>query len=261
MKYINLVKNIINWQDYLLVRWGFNKDRSINLKLRYAPLKLRMIPSMKPLFREIFLKEVYSPAFQHVKTENPVIIDVGGNMGYFAMYAFFKKSKAKIFSFEPVPTNFGFLTYHKETHPFLNWTIYNFAVSNKAGEFDFYYNSNFSPEGIDVSASLFPPDKISTIDTNHRKITVPVLSLNNWMKEKNISICDILKLDCEGAEYSIIYSMPNELLKGIKYIVADVHKMTGNDENIHSLSDYLTKRGFEVNIVNEELLYACNVSV
>lgn len=256
MKYLNLIKHVANWQDYLGIKLGFNKDKPVILKLGEIPLKLKLIPSMKPLFNEIFLKDVYGPALKSVKTETPTIIDIGGNMGFFAMYSFLNKPKAKIYSFEPVPTNFSFLNNHKKEHSFLNWELYNVAVSDKSGEFDFYYNHNYSPEGVDVSASLFSSDKISTVENSHNKITVPVVSFLDWMKENNIKGCDILKLDCEGAEYNIAYSLPDELFKNIKYIVADVHPMTGKNENIQALSSFLKTKGYKVDVVNEELLYA-----
>lgn len=74
---------------------------------------------------------------------------------------------------------------------------------------------------VDVSASLFSSDKISTVESCHNKITVPVLSFLGWMKENSLNGCDILKLDYEGAEYNIAYSIPDELFKNITYRVAD----------------------------------------
>ncbi|WP_273215653.1 hypothetical protein [Runella zeae] len=69
MKYINLIKNVANWQDYLGIKLGFNKNKPVILKLGEIPLKLNLIPSMKPLFNEIFLKDVYGPALKSVETE------------------------------------------------------------------------------------------------------------------------------------------------------------------------------------------------
>lgn len=255
MRYLNLVRNVRNWQSYLIFKMGVNTGSPVVFNLRQKSLRLRMVPSMKPLFREIFLKEVYGPALKSTN-ESPVIIDVGGNMGYFAMYSFLKRPKARVFSFEPVPENFKYLRNHKEAHPDLNWSLFNTAVSNKEGAFDFYYNDGHSPEGVDVSASLFPPDRIFTVHDSHKKITVPVIDLKKWLRENDISHCDILKLDCEGAEYDILYSMPDEYFPSIRYIVADVHKMSNENENIASLSSFLEKKGYLVETVNNEILYA-----
>ncbi len=256
MRYLNLIKNVDNWPSYLTFKMGLNKADPVVFKLKQSSVRLSMIPSMKPLFGEIFMKEVYGPALKSIAQENPVIIDVGGNMGYFALYSFFRKPKAKIFSFEPVPRNFSFLTKHKEAHPHLDWELYNTAVSSREGLFDFYYNDEYSPEGVDVSASLFPPERIFTVDTSHKKISVPVINFGKWFEEKGISRCDLLKLDCEGAEYDIVYSLPDKYFPSIRYIVADVHKMSKENENIDALAAFLEKKGYAVNTVNSEILYA-----
>ncbi|GAA4436362.1 hypothetical protein GCM10023091_14170 [Ravibacter arvi] len=66
MRYLNLVKNVKNWPSYLAFKMGINAAGSVPFRLRQKSLTLTMIPSMKPLFREIFLKEVYAPALKSV---------------------------------------------------------------------------------------------------------------------------------------------------------------------------------------------------
>lgn len=256
MKFSALRRNVANWPAYIRFRLGLNKANPIPFVLRPVPIKLDMLTSMKPLFNEIFLKEVYKPALAQLKTDEPVILDVGGNMGYFALYSFLKKPRARVFSFEPVPVNFTYLSRHAELNPDLKWTFYNSAVSNQAGMFDFFYNKACSPEGVDISGSLFSSDRILSVQQNHERIEVPVLSLADWMSEHSIEQCDLLKLDCEGAEYAILYSMPEHLLRKIVSIVADVHPMSGENENIEALAGFLREKGFEVNTVNQELMYA-----
>lgn len=211
---------------------------------------------MKPLFSEIFMTEVYADAIKNISHDTPTILDVGGNMGYFALYSFLRKPDATVYSFEPVPKNFSYLKTNKADHPAFDWALFNTAVSNQSGEHDFYYDEDYSPEGIDVSASLFSADRIQTVNKNHKKIKVPVINLGEWMEENKIMVCDLLKLDCEGAEYDILYSMSDTCFKSIRYIVADVHQMSGNNENINDLATYLRTKGYEVNTVNQELLYA-----
>ncbi len=256
MKYLNLIRNVVNWQTYISFKLGLNKENPLLLTLKPTPIKIKMTHAMKPLFSEIFMTQVYEPALNSIKADQPVIIDVGGNMGYFALYSFLRKPKAQVFSFEPVPRNFACLKENKAAHPDFDWSLYNTAVSNETGEHDFFYDEEYSPEGVDVSASLFSSDRITTVNTSHKRIKVPVLNLSEWMKENSINHCDLLKLDCEGAEYNIIYSMPDEHFQNIRYIVGDVHKMSGANENIDALADFLRSKNYEVQTLNQELLYA-----
>jgi FkbM family methyltransferase len=256
MKYFNLVRNVENWPTFISFKLGLNNDNPLKFKLKPTPIELTMSPSMKPLFGEIFMTQVYEPALQSITKKDPTIIDVGGNMGYFALYSFLRKPEATIHSFEPVPTNYGFLQNNKRTNAQFNWHLYNNAVSDQDGEHDFYYDANYSPEGVDVSASLFSPEHISTVNQNHSCITVEVLGLSAWMQKNNITNCDLLKLDCEGAEYNIVYSLTDQDFQAIRYIVADVHPMKEENENIDALDAYLHTKGYQVDTVNQEILYA-----
>jgi FkbM family methyltransferase len=256
MKYINLIKNVTNWPTYLSFKLGINKTNPLQFSLRPGNIKINMTPAMKPLFSEIFMTEVYEDALSSIHHDTPIILDVGGNMGYFALYSFLRKPNASIYSFEPVPKNFTYLQTNKTAHPQFDWELFNSAVSNQSGDHDFFYDDEYSPEGIDVSASLFSAERIHTVGGKHKKIKVPVLNLSEWMEENKLQVCDLLKLDCEGAEYNILYSMLNSCFRTIRYIVADVHLMTGKGENIDDLAAFLRTKGYEVKTVNQELLYA-----
>jgi hypothetical protein len=60
--------------------------------------------------------------------------------------------------------------------------------------------------------------------------------------------CDFLKVDCEGAEYEILFSLPKEFFKRIERIALEYH-----DEycqfNHEELARYLEKQGFEIKSV------------
>ncbi len=50
--------------------------------------------------------------------------------------------------------------------------------------------------------------------------TVPAVSLADVFARCQIERCDLLKLDCEGAEYDILFNAPDGILQRIK---ADCH--------------------------------------
>ena len=65
------------------------------------------------------------------------------------------------------------------------------------------------------------------------------------MFEKNkIEKVDLLKLDCEGAEYDILYSLPKEKFKKINRIALEAHKREGKTNNALSLKAFLEENGF-----------------
>ena len=55
-----------------------------------------------------------------------------------------------------------------------------------------------------------------------------------------------LKLDCEGAEYEILYGAKDKVLRSIDRIAMEWHKFDAS-HNPERLSQYLESKGFSVN--------------
>ena len=66
-------------------------------------------------------------------------------------------------------------------------------------------------------------------------MTIPEILDGNGPKR-----CDLLKMDCEGAEYDILYHCPSEVLTRIDRIALEVHGGPG-DQNIDALDAPLGK--------------------
>jgi FkbM family methyltransferase len=78
-----------------------------------------------------------------------------------------------------------------------------------------------------------------------KSLSVRSLSLADAFATLEIEVCDLLKLDCEGAEYSILFDTPQPVLERIQRIVMEYH------DNIvqythHDLTRFLNERGFRV---------------
>jgi hypothetical protein len=52
-------------------------------------------------------------------------------------------------------------------------------------------------------------------------------------------------MDCEGAEYEILYRSPPEDLRRITQIAMEVHNGPGDGENIDALDTFLKASGFK----------------
>lgn len=256
MKYLNLLRNVQNWPAFLSLKFGLTNATQFIFTLKPTPIQVSMPRAMKVLFKEIFMIEIYQPSLDMIQNDKPVVVDVGGNMGYFGLYTFLRKPLATVYSFEPVPTNFKFLTAHQKAHPQFNWIAYNQAMADREGTMDFYYNDHDSPEGIDTAASLFSSENIDSVTSDHHKITVETQTLAGWIDKQKIETIDLLKLDCEGAEYSIIYTLPESYFSRIKLIAADVHPMKAANENIDALAQFLSGKGYKIKTDNQEMLYA-----
>ena len=134
-------------------------------------------------------KKEYKELFK--RCENQVVLDIGGNCGYFAHYCVENNCK-KVISFEPDPENFEVLKnqdYHKKNKS----ECFNVAIGPKKGTIELYINKNKN-KGMH-----------SVFKVNGRKpIEVPMRSFNEVLKKYKPKI---LKMDIEGAEFLLDWNI------------------------------------------------------
>ena len=71
-------------------------------------------------------------------------------------------------------------------------------------------------------------------------------SLEEIFYKNNLSEVHLLKMDCEGAEYPILYSAPPAILKKVKRILAEVHPLDNETRNQNYLAEFLEGKGFNI---------------
>ena len=71
-----------------------------------------------------------------------------------------------------------------------------------------------------------------------------------------IAQCDWLKLDCEGAEYEILYQAPPEIFERITAISLETHPVDERQNNSAALMDFLEQRQFQVYHADDAVIYA-----
>ena len=70
--------------------------------------------------------------------------------------------------------------------------------------------------------------------------------LDNILKDLNIKIIDILKVDTEGYDFNVIKGL-GDLLKNVKYIYFEhhFHDMLIKDYSLSDINEYLIKNNFK----------------
>jgi len=136
------------------------------------------------------------------KTIEPgmIVVDVGAHIGYFTrLFSKLVGAEGAVFSFEPDPYNFSLL--QKNTVRLNNVTILNAAVSDRDGMIDFYEVEDST--GCHTTIPTTAPAK---------KLSVEALTLDKFVKEKNLSVA-IIKMDIEGGEPRALVGMRELLSK------------------------------------------------
>jgi len=235
MRYLNLINNISNWQLYLAAKFGITADDPLRFVTRRG-IHVEVPRRLVQTFKELFMDECYMKGLGHSVPKTPTIIDVGANAGYFSLFALSRFPGARVFAFEPLPANFQLLERQRMQNGKKEFTCVQKAVSGEAGTLKLSYDAQ---DSFSTSATLFASDS-GKLD----EINVEAVTLHNIFTEFGIGRCDLLKMDCEGAEYGILYRCPPEDLARIAQIALEVHSGPKEDENIDTLEAFLRASGF-----------------
>jgi len=144
-------------------------------------MKMQIPKNMTEHIEKIFKGE-YDIAYRN---PSPVILDIGGNIGGFSLWANKRWANSKIYSYEPIKNNFNLLK--ENTKSIDNIVISNVAIGSKTetrrmhygahniGECSFINGDEQVEEGEEVSvmsASLLPNANIVKIDTEGAEIEI-----------------------------------------------------------------------------------------
>lgn len=134
----------------------------------------------------------------HIK-KSDIVIDIGANIGYYTL--FFSSLAAKVYAFEPDPTNFSILQKNVAANNLTNVILEQKAVSNKNG-----------------TTYL----KLNTLNTGGHHITENkngTIPINTVILDDYIDHADFIKMDIEGAETLALMGMKKFLEKDIKLLI------------------------------------------
>ncbi|MBL8098541.1 MAG: FkbM family methyltransferase [Anaerolineales bacterium] len=162
------------------------------------------------------------------------IIDIGGHIGSFSIWAAKQAHQGKVFTFEPNTENFLLLRENKELNQIANLEIFNLAVSDKIGEITLF-NSMQQNMGHSIYESHL---------LNHTLVkTIP---LDEILKANQIEKVDLLKVDAEGAEYPILLNASSHTLQKIDKIILEYHDYLNHEYTYQDIKNHLENNGFVV---------------
>ena len=201
---------------------------------------------------ELFLDHQYRFCDDTIKSAKNCIIDIGGHLGFFSIMASVLNSDVPIYTFEPHIGNYDLLKQNLKNNRIKNVFPKNLAVSNTVGQMKLQLSKE------DLNHSL-----TKAIEPTGETQVIQTTTLDRIFAKNRINKCDLLKLDCEGSEFKIIYSADESIFKKISTIFIEYHNWT-DDGTGDELKSYLQKMGYKVqqypNHKKPELgfLWCCN---
>lgn len=234
LKYLCYIPSIIyqikNWPSFILNYIGV-RDRGALYFFRNG-IKIKTKEGIDTVtIAVIFVRKDYGNV-----EKNSVVIDIGANIGIYSIFATSASKSTTIYAYEPEPNNFNLLLENIRLNKLEeNIAPFKLAICGRQGKRKLYLGDT-SPFHSLYSESNF-----------RGGVEVECVSLKDIFDENKIKECDILKLDCEGAEFEIFYNAPDEYLRKIKKIRLEYHKKFQNRKySIECLINFFERRGFKI---------------
>lgn len=126
----------------------------------------------------------------------PIVLDVGANIGLISINILEVLPNCKIYAFEPGPHQNSLFSKTIEYNQLKNIELSALALSNEIGSASFHVHSTEDASGD----GFFDTGRAGKT----KKINVETTILDSWWKIKNQPKVDLIKMDTEGAELFIL---------------------------------------------------------
>jgi FkbM family methyltransferase len=209
----------------------------------YAASKLEA----RYIYDEIFQADCYGVT---ELPDRPFVIDVGANIGLFALFVKRRYPAAEILAFEPMPQSAELLRRNLALHEVGSVVVHEVALGRApetAAPFVFYPripgNSTRHPEvKVEAMAQLGEtmPAKMVERLYRGRAVTADVERLSAFLPAKRG--IDLLKIDVEGAELDVLLGIDEGHWPLVRRVVAEVHDQDGR---VDSVCELLHGHGFD----------------
>jgi FkbM family methyltransferase len=178
--------------------------------------------------------------------ENPIIVEAGAFDGNDSRKMAQRWPQGVIHAFEPVPEIFTRL--EKNTQKYSNIIRYPYALSNCHGWQPFYISEKPARPGVASQAGSLhkPKDRLRVSPLIFpRTISVKTLTLVEWAEQYSVNHIDLLWLDTQGHELTILEAAV-PILPQIRFILAEVSFIESyyNQPLYQDVVQWLAKHGY-----------------
>lgn len=195
--------------------------------------------SLADLFviKEVFIHETYQDILPLLEEGGVRFVDIGANLGSFSIWLAQQRNVVSSFCFEPEPDSFRLLSFNLSLNGCEGVVPIHAAVGGTEREISIQLKSS-SPGGTSIygngcSEAMQDPDRTR----------IKVVALSLWLNEVATRF-DLLKLDCEGAEWEIVRACGHIIGERFKVVVAEVHDDPEKQSAVDTFPQLMEVHGF-----------------
>jgi FkbM family methyltransferase len=164
------------------------------------------------------------------------VIDIGAGLGDFTVHAAHHSARGTVYAFEPTPESFRLLEENLRLNQIRNVQPQQLAIGS-------------APLMV-LKIDSGVPVRFSTAEANgssggQTSVEVRGAPLDEVIAGLPISRCDLLKIDCEGAEYDIFFHTSPDTFRKIDRICMEYHNNVTPYSHL-DLMDFFVKQGYIV---------------
>ena len=237
---LEIVRHFRNRGLVLLTRLGCLRlplllYRITNQNRHFEMLARPSANSMSDLFvlREVLVEETYRDILPLLPARPLRVLDVGANLGSFTVWLQQRHGLREAFCFEPDPTSFNLCRFNLARNGCDMAQPFAMAIGGQNREILMRVNTG-RPGGNSIYASPAGDEETAS---------VKVAALTEWLTQMPGDF-DVLKLDCEGAEWEILDHTPAEVFARFSVIVAEIHEDHSHQHQVDDWPARLVQNGF-----------------
>ncbi|HOX56826.1 MAG TPA: FkbM family methyltransferase [Candidatus Paceibacterota bacterium] len=188
------------------------------------------------VLREVLAEETYRDVLPLLPDRALRVVDIGANLGATTIWLSRKVRLKQAFCFEPEPDSFRLLRFNLAKNGCSCACAIPKAVGGKSRTARMVLDEH-SPGGTNIYAT--PADNQASIGSS-----IEVVALSEWLRETPDQF-DLLKMDCEGAEWEIVRNTPASELARFGAVAAEIHEDPERQQPVESFAELIESRGFK----------------
>ena len=184
--------------------------KETGLKLYLDPFDSRFIPIEIINFKSFDLVE--RALIFELARQSETIFDIGANIGWYTLNFSILENVKTVYSFEPIPRTFDFLSRHVALNQCDKAILNNIALSNENGKKEFFWN-------VKETGSSSMKNIQERKDSN--TVLCQLQTLDNFCTEKN-AVIDMIKCDVEGSELLVFQGAMKTIKRDTPFIFTEM---------------------------------------
>jgi FkbM family methyltransferase len=170
---------------------------------------------------------------------NATVIDVGAHIGTFSLLLADMAPEGKIYALEPSDDTFEVLKKNVIENCLQQRMIPSkLALFNSESTIKLFHDKQSGNWGHSIVSQL--SDTYEEVET---------ISMDSFFVKNNIQHCDLIKFNCEGAEFKIIESALDDTLNKVDTWIILFHEDLEKEGNRNNIIQRLKKNGFIVRLI------------